>query len=128
MRSGAVNLLRMEVSAGGPLHHEEFGDPKVEADFRSLLASDPYHRVRDGVVYPAVLLATGLNDPRVPIWMSAKFAARLQAASQARPTLLRVESDAGHGAGSTQTQREEEYADIFAFALWQAGVAAKQPE
>ncbi len=125
IRVGTLNLLRLDVTAGGPLHFEEYGNPRIEGDFRSLLASDPYHRVRDGVDYPAVLLATGLHDPRVPMWMSAKFAARLQAANPARPTLLRIELDAGHGVGSTQTQREEEYADIFAFALWQAGIDVK---
>ena len=125
VRVGTLNLLRVEVTAGGPVHAEEFGDPNVEADFRSLLASDPYHRIRDGVAYPAVLLTTGRHDPRVPAWMPGKFAARLQAASRARPTLLRVESDAGHGIGSTQTQREDEYADIYAFALWRSGVSPR---
>jgi prolyl oligopeptidase len=122
VRAGTLNLMRMDVTEGGPLHLEEYGDPKLAADFRSLLASDPYHRVRDGVVYPAVLLTTGLHDPRVPPWMPAKFAARLQAAGRTRPTLLRVDMDAGHGIGSTETQRENEYADIYAFALWQAGI------
>jgi len=95
---------------------------KVEADFRSLLASDPYHRVRDGVGYPAALITVGAHDLRVTPWIPAKFAARLQAASRARPTLLRVDFEAGHGIGSTQSQREEEFADIYSFALWQAGV------
>jgi hypothetical protein len=52
----------------------------------------------------------------------------VQATGRARPTLLRVESDAGHGFGSTETQLEEEFADIYAFALWRSGVdATKAP-
>ena len=109
----------MSIAGNAP----EFGSVKIASEFHSLLASDPYHRVRDGVRYPAVLLTTGFHDPRVPAWEPAKFAARLQAASSARPTLLRIEPDAGHGVGSTETQREEEFADIYAFALWQAGLA-----
>jgi prolyl oligopeptidase len=57
--------------------------------------------------------------------MPGKFAARLQATGRGRPTLLRVDFDTGHGFASTQTQREEEYADVYAFALWQAGVEVK---
>lgn len=125
VRVGGLNLLRMEVTGGGPVHHVEFGDPAVEADFHNLLASDPYHRVRDGVAYPAVLVTAGMHDPRIPAWMPGKFAARLQAANPARPTLLRVDMDAGHGFGATQTQREEEYADIYVFALWQSGIDVK---
>lgn len=122
LRVPLVNLLRDEVSEGGPGNAIEFGNVRVEAEFRSLLASDPYHRLQEGVTYPAVLLTGGLHDPRVPVWQPAKLAARLQATSRSRQTLLRVEFDAGHGIGSTRTQREEEFADLYAFALWQAGV------
>lgn len=69
-----------------------------------------------------MLLTVGLNDPRVPVWQPAKFAARLQALGRLRPALLRVEADAGHGIGSTQSQREEEFADFYALALWQSGL------
>jgi protease II len=59
---------------------------------------DAYERVKDGVAYPAVMCVTGLNDPRVPTWMVAKMAARLQAASASgKPILLRADFDAGHG-------------------------------
>lgn len=125
LRVPVVNLVRNEVTAVGPANTAEYGALSVEEEFRSILASDPYHRVRRGVGYPAVLLTAGLQDPRVPVWQPAKFAARLQAESGARLALLRVESDAGHGPGSTETQREEELADIYAFALWQAEFAVK---
>lgn len=122
LRVPVVNLLRNELMQMGPANASEYGSVKVKSEFEHLLASDPYHRVRDGVDYPAVLLTAGLRDPRVAAWQPAKLAARLQATGRGGPILLRVEYDAGHGIGSTQTQREEEYADMYAFALWQAGL------
>jgi prolyl oligopeptidase len=116
-----LNPLRKEVTEGGPAHEAEYGNVKVDSEFRSILASDPYHRIRDGRDYPAVLVTAGLHDRRIPVWIPAKFAARLQATTNKRPTFLRIEYDAGHGFGSTQSQREEEFADIFAFALWRSG-------
>ena len=94
----------------------EFGSTTTEEGFRGLLAMDAYTKVRDKTPYPAVLLTHGINDPRVEPWQSAKYAARLQAASSSgRPVWLRVEYDAGHGFGSTKRQRNEETADTYAF-------------
>jgi prolyl oligopeptidase len=113
---GINNPLRMETTASGVPNRAEFGTHKTEAGFRALLAMDLYHKVRDGVKYPAVLLMHGINDPRVEPWMSAKMAARLQAAtSSGFPVLLRIDYDAGHGFGSTRKQQTEERADTFAF-------------
>jgi prolyl oligopeptidase len=124
VRVGQLNPLRKEVTEGASINVDEYGDVRVESEFRSLLASDPYHRIRDDVDYPAVLLTAGMHDARVSPWVPAKFAARLQSVS-AKPTLLRLDSDDGHGFTSTQTQREDEYADIYAFALWRSGIDAK---
>ena len=81
--------------------------------------------------YPAVLLTHGVNDPRVAVWHSSKTAARFAAASAARPdgraVLLRLEMDAGHGVGSTRSQRDEERADIYAFLLWQMNAPGFRP-
>jgi len=89
---------------------------------------DAFHHVEDGVKYPAVLLMHGFNDPRVPAWESMKMAARLQAASTSgKPVLLRIQYDAGHGIGSTVSQREERDADAWSFMLWQFGDARFQP-
>ena len=72
--------------------------------------------------------ATGANDPRVAPWQMAKMAARVQAAtSSGKPALLRVDYDAGHGMGSSTSQRENETADLWSFALWQMGDPAFQP-
>ena len=83
---------------------------------------DAYLHVTDGAPYPSILLTTGLNDPRVSSWEPTKMAARLQAATGSKnPVLLRIETDAGHGIGSTLSQRDRETADILAFLLWRAG-------
>src|SRR5437588_11098056 len=119
---GDNNALRFETTSNGVPNIPEFGSTKTEEGFRALLAMDAYTKIRDGVKYPAVLLTTGINDPRVEPWMSAKMAARLQAASASgRPVLLRVDYDAGHGFGSTRKQRNEELADIYAFLFQQLG-------
>jgi prolyl oligopeptidase len=90
---------------------------------------DAYHHVKDGVAYPAVLLTTGINDPRVAPWEPAKMTARLQAATTSgKPILLRIDYDAGHGIGSTKLQDDEEEADTDAFLLWQLGDPAFQPK
>ena len=87
-----------------------------------------YHNIKDGTAYPAVLLVHGLNDPRVDVWESGKAAARLQAASSSgKPVLLRLDLQAGHGMGSTATQRDAMSADIYSFLLWQMGRAPIRP-
>jgi prolyl oligopeptidase len=97
--------------------------------FKGLYEMDSYQHVSNGTKYPAVLLTTGMTDPRVDPWEAAKMTARLQKATKSgKPVLLRVEFHAGHGIGSTRSQRDEEFGDIFAFILWQAGVAGYQPK
>lgn len=119
---GVLDAVRAEESANGITNISEFGSAKDAAQFPALLEMSTYHHVQDGVAYPAVLLVHGMNDPRVDVWHSAKTAARLQAASTSgRPILLRLDLQAGHGVGSTVTQRNELSADIYAFLLWQMG-------
>jgi prolyl oligopeptidase len=75
------------------------------------------------------MLTTGFNDPRVASWQPGKMTARLQAAtSSAKPVLLRVDYDAGHGFGSTKSQREVLRADEWSFELWQFGAPRFQPQ
>ena len=125
-RVGVSDMMRFEVSEGGPANTQEFGTIQTAEGFKGLLAMSAYHHVKDKTPYPAVLLTGGLNDPRVPVWQPAKMAARLQAAtSSGKPILLRLEYDAGHGLGSTKSQLEAELADQYAFLLWQLG-ASKQ--
>jgi prolyl oligopeptidase len=113
-----VNALRAETGENGPINVPEFGSVTTEEGLRGLLVMDAYLRVRDGVAYPAVLLTAGMNDPRVDVWQPAKMAARLQAATTSgRPVLLRIEAEAGHGFGSTASQRDSLLADELAFLL-----------
>jgi prolyl oligopeptidase len=86
--------------------------------------------IADGTRYPAVLLKTGMNDPRVKPWEMAKMAARLQAAtSSSKPILLRVEFAGGHGGmGGTNKQHHEAMAHEWSFLLWQLGVPEFQPK
>jgi prolyl oligopeptidase len=119
---GSNNALRAEFSPNGPGNVPEFGTVKTQEGFKALYAMDALAHVKDGTPYPAVLLETGINDPRVAPWESAKYAARLQAAtSSGKPVLLRVDYEAGHGFGSTKAQAEDELADEWTFMLWQFG-------
>ena len=127
-RVGDSNALRSETMAGGPANIPEFGTVKDAQGFKNLYAMDAYHHVVDGQRYPAWLLTTGLQDPRVAPWQAAKMAARLQEVRGPQPVLLRIEDQAGHGLGSTRATRDAEEADIAAFVFWRTGVAAWQPK
>jgi prolyl oligopeptidase len=129
IRVGVSNPVRQELSPNGPPNIPEFGTSTEPDGFKALYAMDAYHHVRDGVGYPAVMVETGINDPRVSSWEPAKMAARLQAASTSGlPVILRVDYDAGHGIGSTKSQADELLADEYAFLLWQLGDPAFQPK
>jgi prolyl oligopeptidase len=129
VKVGDSNATRFEYMEAGPANVPEFGTIKTPEGFRGLLEMDAYQHVRDGERYPAVMLTTGVTDPRVAPWEPGKFTARLQAASgSGKPVILRVETDAGHGLGSTRKQRDDESADTFAFILWQTGDARFQPK
>jgi len=120
---GASNALRMEFSPNGPPNIPEFGTVENEVGFKALYAMDAYEHVVPGTAYPAVMLITGYNDPRVSSWELAKFAARLQkATTSGRPILLRVDYDAGHGfLAASRTQSEQLLTDEYSFLLWQCG-------
>lgn len=125
---GALDGIRFETTPNGVPNIPEFGSVKTEAGFKALLAMSTYAHIKPGTAYPAVLLTHGVNDPRVEVWESTKTAARLMAAtSSGKPVLVRLDFDAGHGVGNTKKQQFEERADMFAFMLWQMGVAGFQP-
>jgi prolyl oligopeptidase len=112
----------VELHPNGAFNVTEYGTVQDPAQFRALYAYSPYHHVRDGTAYPAVLLTAGEFDPRVDACHAKKMAARLQAAtSSGRPVLLRVESG-GHGLGSSLDQRVGELAEIYAFLFDQLGM------
>ena len=126
---GMHDTLRAETTANGPPNIPEFGTTRDEEGFRGLYEMSPYHHVQEGTRYPAVLLTTGINDPRVDSWEPGKMAARLQAAtSSGKPVLLRVDYAGGHGIGATRNQVSDELVDRFAFLFWQLGVPDFQPK
>jgi prolyl oligopeptidase len=128
IRVGDSDSMRSETMASGPANIPEFGTVKTEEGFKALYAMDAYQHVKQGTKYPGIMLTTGVNDPRVSPFQAAKMAARLQASSvSGKPILLRVDYDAGHGMGSTKTQRDAEFADETSFLLWQFGVPEFQP-
>ncbi len=123
---GMFNPVRAETDSNGVPNISEFGSTTTPEGFKGLYEMDAYLHVHDGVKYPATLLTTGINDPRVPPWMPGKFAARLQQAG-APLVLLRVDYEAGHGIGSTRQQVLAELADTMAFFFWQFGQPGFQP-
>ena len=121
--------LRIETSPNGPPNIPEFGTVTAEQGFRNLYATSAFHHVKPGTKYPAVLLATGANDPRVDPWQAAKMAAALQAATASgKPILLRVDYEGGHGGiGGTKRQAAIMAADEYTFLLWNMGYPGFQP-
>jgi len=125
---GSLDTLRLETTPVGPGNTREFGSVKTETGFAALRVMSTYDHVKDQVRYPGVLLVHGVNDARVPVWVSAKTAARLQATTASdRPVLLRLDYQAGHGPGSSAIQRRLEFVDTLAFMLWQFGDPDFQP-
>jgi prolyl oligopeptidase len=119
---GVVNALRAEDEPNGAVNTPEFGSVKDADGFKALYAMDAYQHVKDGTPYPTVLLITGANDPRVDPVELFKMTARLQAATSSKnPVLLRVDADAGHGIGSSKTQRDLITADQAALLMSLAG-------
>jgi len=127
---GMSDTLRAELTQNGETNIPEFGSVKTEAGFKALYDMSAYDHVKQGTPYPAVLLETGMNDPRVDPWEMAKMTARLQAASSSgKPVLFRVDYAGGHGAmGATREQANEQLADEWSFLLWQFAVPEFRPK
>jgi prolyl oligopeptidase len=119
-----ADMLRYHRFRIGGLWIAEYGDPDEGDAFRWLYAYSPYHHVREGVRYPAILLATAESDSRVDPMHARKMTARLQAAQSdpSRPVLLRVEARAGHGAGKPVAKLVEEVSDEMAFLFRELGL------
>jgi prolyl oligopeptidase len=105
----------------------EYGTSENAEQFKWLFAYSPYHHVKAGTEYPAILFMTADTDTRVDPMHAKKMAALMQAeakngASHTRPILLRIESKAGHGAGKPVTKQIEEFTDVYSFLFWQLGV------
>jgi prolyl oligopeptidase len=120
---GVMDMLRFDRFTAGRYWVDDYGYPNKEADFRNLLTYSPYHTVKDGVQYPAVLVSTADTDDRVVPGHSFKYTARLQAADAGpKPHLIRIETRAGHGSGKPTDKTIEEYSDIYAFLGYWTGL------
>jgi prolyl oligopeptidase len=118
-----LDMLRYHRFLIARLWIPEYGSAEDPEQFPWLRAYSPYHHVRAGVAYPAVLLATAESDSRVDPMHARKMAARLQAATASpRPILLRLESRAGHGAGKPLNKVLEELSDTWTFVFSELGV------
>ncbi len=118
-----LDMLRYQNFQIAKLWVPEYGSAANEAQFRVLRAYSPYHNVKDGTAYPAVLFETAESDSRVDPMHARKMAARLQkATSSKQPVLLRIETKAGHGIGKPLTKVIDEAADTWTFLLWQLGL------
>jgi len=118
-----LDMLRYHRFLIARLWIPEYGSPDDPEAFRWLRAYSPYHHVRPGTRYPAVLLATAESDTRVDPMHARKMAARLQAATASgRPVLLRLEAQAGHGAGKPLTKVLDELTDTWTFVFSEVGV------
>jgi len=123
---GIYDSLRFELTANGAFNVSELGTVKDPEQFRALYAYSPYHHVKDGAAYPAILMTTRRHDPRVDPYNSRKMTARMQAANPAgRPILLRASDDVGHGIGSPLAAQIEEAADSFAFLMTSSACATR---
>ncbi|RRA94552.1 prolyl oligopeptidase family serine peptidase [Paenimyroides viscosum] len=121
---GVLDMLRYHTFTAGAGWAYDYGTAEDSKEmFNYLKGYSPVHNVKEGVSYPATMVTTGDHDDRVVPAHSFKFAAELQAKNQGNnPMLIRIDVNAGHGAGKSVQQTINENADIQAFTLWNMGV------
>src|SRR5690606_2008123 len=120
---GVMDMPRFDRFTARRYWFDDYGYPSKEADFHNLLSYSPYHNIKDGVEYPAVLVTTADTDDRVVPGHSFKYAAALQHAKVGdKPHLIRIETRAGHGSGKPTDKIIAEAADKYAFAAKWTGL------
>ena len=120
---GIYDMLRVELDPNGSFNVTEFGSVKAPALFKAMYAYSPYHHVKAGTRYPAVLFVTGDNDHRVNPAHSRKMTAELQAmTTSGLPVMLRTNANAGHGVSTDKDEALEERADMYSFLFAQLGM------
>ncbi|MCC2975372.1 prolyl oligopeptidase family serine peptidase [Sphingomonas sp. PL-96] len=126
---GVMDMLRFDRFTAGRYWVDDYGDPAKEADFKALRAYSPYHNIRKGKDYPAILATTADTDDRVVPGHTFKYVAALQVAKVGdKPHLIRIETRAGHGSGKPTDKVIEEYADLWAFSARWTGMEVKPVE
>ncbi len=120
---GVMDMLRYHTFTAGAGWAYDYGTAEDSKEmFDYLKGYSPVHNIKEGVEYPATLVTTGDHDDRVVPAHSFKFAAELQAKQAGNnPALIRIETNAGHGAGTPVSKTIEQYADIFGFTLYNMG-------
>jgi prolyl oligopeptidase len=123
---GVLDMLRFHKFTVGFGWIAEYGSSDNKEDFEYLVKYSPYHNVKEGINYPATMVLTGDHDDRVVPAHSFKFIAELQAKNGGKnPVLIRIETDAGHGAGKPTSKVIEETADKWAFMFQNMGISVK---
>ncbi len=123
---GIYDMLRAELFPNGQYNISEYGTSTNKTDFKWLYAYSPYHNVKLNTSYPATLLETGINDPRVASWQSRKFAAALQAANTSdNPIILITRMNEGHGVTASFSQRVGNTAAAITFFAHELGLNIK---
>ena len=120
---GVMDMLRFDRFTAGRYWVDDYGYPNKDQDFQTLLGYSPYHNLKSGIDYPALIVSTADTDDRVVPGHSFKYIARLQALDTGdAPHLIRIETRAGHGSGKPTDKMIEEYSDIYAFLAHETGL------
>jgi prolyl oligopeptidase len=120
---GVMDMLRFPLFTEGRTWTDDYGEPEDPVQFRNLYGYSPYHNIRSGKDYPAILVTTADTDDRVVPGHSFKYAAALQAAAIGdKPHLIRIETRAGHGSGKPTSKQIDEIADLWSFIGYWTGL------
>jgi prolyl oligopeptidase len=120
-----MDMLRFNRFTAGRYWVDDYGDPAKKADFKVLRAYSPYHNIRPGSDYPAIMVMTADTDDRVVPGHSFKYAAALQTAQPGgKPKLIRIDTRSGHGSGKPTDKLIAEFADAYAFIAHFTGLEA----
>ena len=125
---GVMDMLRFHKFTVGWGWAVEYGNADSASQFPYLYKYSPYHNLKPGISYPATLVTTGDHDDRVVPAHSFKFASRLQEYNTGNsPMLIRIETNAGHGAGKPTSKQIDEAADVWSFVMYNLGMPFKEP-
>jgi prolyl oligopeptidase len=123
---GVMDMLRFPLFTEGRTWTDDYGEPEDPVQFKNLYGYSPYHNIKSGKNYPAILVTTADTDDRVVPGHSFKYAAALQAAKIGdKPHLIRIETRAGHGSGKPTSKQIDEIADLWSFIGYWTGLTRK---
>lgn len=122
-----LDMIRYHLFNGGRHWMQEYGSAENKVEFMSLLKYSPYHNIKEGEKYPAVLILTADKDDRVHPMHAFKMAARLQHTSgSANPVIIRIETKAGHSGAAPIYKFVDQYSDMYSFIYWQLGMIKRK--